>query len=532
MLRGGASPFRSDGPTKQTAPPVGYCRQRRWDRRFDDFMFFRNGLRQQRAWCLFIGPRARHRNRNPESISGTIYHSPALAASVYIEFGTDTRYALQTSAQEASAGEQVSILVAGMEPNTIYHMRAVMTSSNGAVQYDTDHTFTTRSLPANRSPQVSVTVPPGMVPTSGVELASLNPGAQNQLQLVAFDTSGNVIWYYDYDPSLGIVQPVKLLPNGNMLMVLYSTGNAGTVREIDLAGNVIQQFTVNDLNGWLQAAGYDLTVYSLNHDILPLSNGHLLLLGSDVQTFTDLPGYPGQTQVTGNDIVDLDPNDKPVWVWKTFDHLDVNRHPMGFPDWTHANTLVYFPDDGNLLLSLRHQHWVIKIDYENGQGTGNVIWRFGYQGDFTLDEGAPANWFYAQHDATIVSPNSTGDFLLGVFDNGDNRVLDSSGTICGSVGTAACYSRLAIFEVYEPERTAHVAWSYSTVYSFWGGVTQLLPNSNVFFDITTPADNPAGARLMEVTQQPTPQLVWQLDVNGQNSYRTIHLPSLYPGVQW
>jgi arylsulfate sulfotransferase len=304
------------------------------------------------------------------------------------------------------------------------------------------------------------------------------------------------------------------------------------VREIDLAGNINRQFTVNDLNQWLSAAGYNLTVFSLNHDILPLPNGHLLLLGSDNQTFTDLPGYPGETQVAGNDVVDLDPNNKPVWVWKAFDHLDVNRHPMNFPDWTHANTLVYSPDDGNLLLSLRHQHWVIKIDYENGTGNGNVLWRLGYQGDFTLDSGEPANWFYAQHDTTIVSPNSTGDFLLGVFDNGDNRVLDSNGDICGSVGQPACYSRPAIFEVHENEMTAHVVWSYSTVYSNWGGVAQQLPNSNIFFDLTAPADNPAGARVTEVTQQPNPQVVWQLDINGQNSYRTIHLPSLYPGVQW
>lgn len=50
--------------------------------------------------------------------------------------------------------------------------------------------------------------------------------------------------------------------------------------------------------------------------------------------------------------------------------------------------------------------------------------------------------------------------------------------------------------------------------------------------MSTPSDNPTGARAMEVTQEQTPQVVWQLDINGQNSYRTLHLPSLYPGVQW
>jgi hypothetical protein len=42
----------------------------------------------------------------------------------------------------------------------------------------------------------------------------------------------------------------------------------------------------------------------------------------------------------------------PVWLWNAFDHLDVNRQPMGFPDWTHANAILYSSDDGNLIVSL------------------------------------------------------------------------------------------------------------------------------------------------------------------------------------
>jgi arylsulfate sulfotransferase len=361
-------------------------------------------------------------------------------ASVYVEFGTDTTYGLRTSAQQTPAdGGIVSILVAGMKQNTTYHMRAILTYSDGTVRYDPDHNFETGAIAPALLPKVSVTVPAGMIPAPGVELSTLSPGPQT---LVAFDPSGDIIWYYHYhDRSLGSPQPAKLLKNGHILMVLYGSGHEGTLREIDLAGNIVRQLSVRRLNQRLRTSGYDLKVYSLNHDILPLPNGHLLVLSSDLKTFTDLPGYPGKTIVTGNDIVDLDSNYKPVWIWKAFDHLDVNRHPMNFPDWTHANALVYSPDDGNLLFSLRHQHWVIKIDYRNGAGTGNVLWRLGYQGDFALAMGAPANWFYAQHDASILSTNSTGDFLLGIFDNGDNRVLDEDGTVCGSSGAPACYSR-------------------------------------------------------------------------------------------
>jgi len=41
------------------------------------------------------------------------------------------------------------------------------------------------------------------------------------------------------------------------------------------------------------------------------------------------------------------------------DHLDVNRHPMSFPDWLHTNSVVYSPDDKSLMISMRHQAWVI-----------------------------------------------------------------------------------------------------------------------------------------------------------------------------
>jgi hypothetical protein len=79
----------------------------------------------------------------------------------------------------------------------------------------------------------------------------------------------------------------------------------------------------------------------------------------------------------GDALVDVDPSGNPVWVWNTFDDLDVNRHPMNFPDWTHSNDMLYSSDDHNLPLSIRHQNWVVKIEYLDGQGSGKVLWRLG-----------------------------------------------------------------------------------------------------------------------------------------------------------
>jgi hypothetical protein len=47
------------------------------------------------------------------------------------------------------------------------------------------------------------------------------------------------------------------------------------------------------------------------------------------------------------------------------------------------------PDDGNLILSVRHQDWVIKIDYRGGSGDGHMIWRLGQNGDFAVGSTDP-----------------------------------------------------------------------------------------------------------------------------------------------
>ena len=464
-------------------------------------------------------------------------------SAVAVEFGPDTNYGLTTSATTVPDGEsQVTVLVAGMKADSTYHMRAVTTASDGSKKYDSDRTFTTGTVPDNKLPKTTVTLTPGQTPSPGVELLGLNPAANNspQFTIEALDPAGNLIWYYDYDYSIGIAQPIKLLSNGHFLLIFFGGPSAsqggGTVREIDLAGTTINEFTVDDLNKSLAAAGYTWSAFAIHHDFVELPNGHLLLLVNSFKDYTDVQGFPGTTSVQGDAIVDLDENLKPVWVWSAFDHLDVDRHPFGFTqqfaDWTHSNALLYSPDDGNLVLSIRHQFWVVKIDYANGQGTGNILWRLGYQGDFNLlDSSSPADWFYAQHFPNIISPNSSGDFKLAVFDNGDNRVLDTSGNVCGSSGQPACYSRAVIYDVNETDMTAHVDWSDTLPYSFWGGAIQQLPNNNVWVDSTTPLDlENKSARIIEVT--PDAQVLWKLEVDGQNSYRTIHLPSLYPGVQW
>ena len=467
-------------------------------------------------------------------------------AKVKVGFGPDTSYGLDTWSQPAPAGGgPVEILVAGMRGSSTYHLRALVDLPGGVEFQDVDHTFQTGAVPASRLPPITVTVSSTLAPNPGVELLQLTGAPQSTtttypLQALVTDLQGNVIWYYDLDPTgtAGYRSvPFKLMQNGHVLAYVYTSGTVtdgpGILREIDLAGNTLRELGVAELNDRLAAAGINLTVNALHHDFAMLPNGHVILLAFHNKDFTDLPGYPGTTTVRGDALVDLDQNWNPVWAWDTFDHLDVNRHPRGLPDWTHGNAVIYSADDGNLLYSSRHQSWVIKIDYNDGRGNGDVLWKFGYQGDFSLDSGAPAAWMYGQHDIHILSTATAGIFTLGAFDNGFIRVLDNSGSLCGTTGQPACYSRVPFFQIDEATRTAQVLWEDSPLaYSAAVGSIEWLDNGDVEFDEGFLPANPYNARVTEVTQETNPQTVWQLDVTGQIGYRVYRIPSLYPGVQW
>jgi hypothetical protein len=385
----------------------------------------------------------------------------------------------------------------------------------------------TRPNPSSTSPE-----------NPGIEMIDVTVGSTPAF---ITDRDANPIWYYDVGPA-NYPFPFKLLPNGHMILSITTPTNS-ILREIDLAGNTIREMDIPALQKKMQSTPYDFMPAFFHHDLAPLDNGHLIVLVDVTKGLTDIPGYPGTTSVNGDAIVDLDQNWNPVWAWNSFDYLDVNRHPNGLPDWTHSNALLYSSSDGNLLLSMRSQSWVLKIDYSNGSGTGNVLWRLGYQGDFALTQDGvpsddPSTWFSFQHFPSIISQVGS-QTNLAVWDNGDNRVLDSSGTLCGSApSNIPCYSRATIFQIDESAMVANLIWDDLPGYfGIWGGSINQLANGNVEFDLNDPAVPPSAgvaSEVQEVTQTSTPQVVWKMDFTPviENAYRAYRVPSLYPGVNW
>jgi arylsulfate sulfotransferase len=450
----------------------------------------------------------------------------------------------------------VSVLVAGMKPATTYNLQAqIILNANEIVAKDVTHSFTTGAGPVTPySVVLTATTSPGMTPQPGIEMT--NP--LNSLQ--AFDLSGNLVWWYPVPtPELDYLDGAKMLPDGNILVTIGMLSNApltsppttstvNELREIDFTGASVKEISITDLNAELQTAtctecqdspDKPLVLQTFHHDVTPLPNGHWIALSNEIRTLdsstTPALNTNTPTKVIGDVIVDLDENLQPVWVWNEFNHLNVNRQPYSFPDWTHTNAIVYSQDDGNLIVSIRHQNWVLKVDYDNGRGDGAILWTLGDGGDLKLSGAAsPQGWQYAQHGPAFFTPNTSGVFSLGVFDNGDDR-LYPAGSKCtpqGKLPTSCLYSTVPIFRIDETAKTATVIFHQilpADEYSNFGGNVDSLANGHVEYDICGIG---TSSIVREVTDEAEPKTVWQMSTNKTNLYRAWRIPSLYPDVQW
>jgi len=501
------------------------------------------------AASVYVIPAGTVAKSNNVTVATYTINVPA-GANVSVNFGQTTSYGLNTWQQPApSGGGAVSLYVAGMIQQTTYHLQGSVQLPGGITFTDADHTFKTGLYPGPDFPAISVLT--DTTPQPGIEMADQVTSPNNQA--FALDLDGNVIWDYPVpDITTGdVTQPLKVLPNGHFLMIISQNSNvpvSGTipanslqvVREVDLGSNIIQQVDIATINQNLITAGYsNINLLTIHHEVTVLPNGHWLLLGNILVTESGLTGYTSPVNVLGDVIVDLDPSNNYAvdWVWNTFDHLDVNRHPYEFPDWTHANAIVYSPDDGNILLSMRHQNWILKLNYADGTGDGSILWHFGAQGDFTLENSTSLDdWQYAQHGPSFTTTNTTGVFGLALMDNGDDRGVYTN-TECGTGSNPACYTTAPIFQIDETNMTVTKTFvnNLGTAdYSFFGGYTTPLANGDLEADICSIVLNGkiGNSLIQETTVGSSPEVTYQLEETGVNLYRAFRVGSLYPGVTW
>ncbi|MGH8212852.1 MAG: aryl-sulfate sulfotransferase, partial [Rhodanobacteraceae bacterium] len=398
-----------------------------------------------------------------------------------------------------------NIYVAGMRENTRYSMAAQVRGRSGITTGPT-RSFRTGSVPAN-FPVVTPIVPAdsNSSKTDDVLLSDYLSIGTSVGYPVATDLSGRPIWYYAgfNDPAQAGGLLTRILPHGTILVLANGTNSsdattAGQIlREIDLAGNTLRETNASRLREQLNGMGLVsncttggsvCAVTEFHHDAIRLPNGHTIVFGSEERMYpAGTQGATAPVDILGDIAIDLDENFQVAWYWDSFAHMDVNRAAIlgetctpGFQacppqylasssnDWLHTNAVQY-TSDHNLVISMRHQDWVIKVNYQDGTGNGNVIWRLGPDGDFSIVSDDPYPWFTHQHDAGFES-----DGTFTVFDDGNTRVFDNPGVTENSRGQ--------VYQVDEVNKVATLLVNSDLgVYSAALGSAQLLSNGNYHF---------------------------------------------------
>ncbi|MFL6447977.1 MAG: aryl-sulfate sulfotransferase [Bryobacteraceae bacterium] len=361
---------------------------------------------------------------------------------------------------------------------------------------------------------------------------------------ITTDLDGNLVWYLpEAESSL-----TRMLSGGRFL-VFRAGGNDENSRlqvlsEVDLAGNILRETNITRVAEQFRAHGIGSVcrpngqqcIPGFHHDAIRLPNGHTLAIASLERMFPGgSQGSKDPTDVLGVLLVDLDADLQLQWYWNAFDHLDVKRAAFGdgkckgttggggcppvflapsANDWLHGNAIAYSRADGNLLLSLPEQDWVIKIDYQDGKGTGKVLWRLGDQGDFSAGSSNPSPWFSYQHDSAF---EPSGSDTLVLLDNGQRRKKKDP----------QARTRGQMWKIDEKTRRATLLINADLgVYSPWVGSAQRLSNGNFHFMTGAVLDDTSfSGRSFETS--PEGKLLRVLEMSGTLIYRSNRIVDLY-----
>lgn len=397
---------------------------------------------------------------------------------------------MATNAKPCTGTHSMNFYVAGMKANTNYVIMHEITSPNQDTVYGPWRFFQTGSLPY-AFPNHQIKNPPDAQTSlvEGVLLVGPGPSfGQAPVPRLQYATNlvGDVIWYdstdYELQPNL-----TRLLPGGNRLYDVYGERRGFVLRESDLAGRIVHETTVRRVSEQLVALGY-FPATSFHHDAIRLPNGDTAVLGSTERILVDMQGE-GPVDVLGDYVLVLDPQWQLKWVWDPFEKMDTARMAVlgerclneapGCPpvllapianDWMHTNAISYSAVDGNLLLSVRHQDWLVKIDYADGGGSGDIIWRMGAEGDFVPVADDPSPWFSHQHDADLIGAAQN---QIVLYDNGNTRCHEAQ---------SPCNSRGQVWSFDENGMTATLETNADLGrYSMALGSAQVLLNGNYHF---------------------------------------------------
>jgi hypothetical protein len=523
------------------------------------FLTLRNAIRLATVLAIFVALRSEALT----VVSGPSF-SPAANAPLAGVLGVTTDVDSQVSVSVSDGiatwtrdffdyGTNHSLTLLGFKPNRTNEITVTVRDKfRNALTIGEPLTFITSPLPTN--------LPTFTLLTNN--LAQMEPGytlfrVANETTggsyVTIVDSSGEIVWYGESSGVGGVPGPiptpsdVQQLTNGNLFFP-----------ETDQAGFAEFNMLGQSVTTWSAPFPVD------SHEDFLTDHGTILYLNYTKQIVTNFPssatnpaaptetadvtcGRPVEISVTNSALLDS---------WSLIDMLDPVRidylcflllTEYGI-DPEHANAVTDDPSDDSLIVSMRNQDAVVKFTR-----AGQIKWILGphenwgpeWQPYLLTPVGTPFEWNYAQH-APILTPQGT----LLFFDDGNCRAEPFDPPVPDQDN----YSRAAEFSIDETNMEVSQVWQFADtnndrLYAGALGNAAWLPKtSNVLVTFgyvsyengahpDPIATNATIIRIKEVTHQPDPSVVFDLELSdpsntntnslGYMVYRSHRIPDLY-----
>ena len=310
------------------------------------------------------------------------------------------------------------------------------------------------------------------------------------LRVFVVDHQGRFRWYHFGSDSL-------------------NAGAGAEIQQID-GGLLLAAAGPARLLGWDGGAFWEAP-FGIHHDMrfCPWNEDHILFLGSSGE------GCPtSEHTVESYDMV----KKEKIWEWRVCEHYTPYSSAGG---WSHLNTIEPFPGERAMLISMRNQDVMFRLDRD----TGEIDWVLGWGGDFSM---APEDLFLRQHAPEILD---NGEIL--VFDNGmAQSEIDRKGEDQGKLRPVSRVIQLALsFHEDGTPDEAHVTWEYldPDLFAFARSEADRLPNGNTL--ITYSQLNEArDSWLREITWDKV--TVWEIrSPPNWSTYRAERITPVYGEIR-
>ena len=221
----------------------------------------------------------------------------------------------------------------------------------------------------------------------------------------------------------GQIRYSYLVNNPGALRILDFNQFEGYAVIADSNLNTLQQVNFTPYGENLFQPGQGLDV----HNFILIADNHYITESFIIKTVTNIPSYipHAATAPVIAPLIEEVENGNIVWSWDaSADTSFYGNSVQGnvftstdtAQDYIHLNSITIDPRDNNLIISMRNQCQVIKINRQ----TGAVMWRLGGKNsDFAMTSDQV---FLYQHHATLADSNKT----LLLFDDGDATLRPSS----------------------------------------------------------------------------------------------------------